>query len=198
MRVILGALCVVCMWPNRAHAGVPLDSELSTRVQYQALLLGSLGDFGDGFGGLELQANASKGSFGAAIGLRFDRVALPKDGAPQILEGGHVHLALQWRPLHLLHRNAYQYVDVHADLGFLIGGLDESGTRLWRGAIYTGSGLDVCIPLFAKRPGNVGWRDGLRRPQLVFTVQYRHFFTQSPGSAPEHELLVGAGIRHSF
>jgi hypothetical protein len=156
------------------------------RTQGQALLLGSLGSFGDQFGGIEAQANVSWVSVGLAAGLGYELLHLPRNApAPRTAGGVRANLALQWRFLALVDGRLVRYIDPHADLGFLLGGLSDHGAR-FRGAVYTGGSLDLGIPLdgvFAISSG------------LVATVQYRYFAKQTPGDARIHELLVGLGIR---
>ncbi|MBI5491206.1 MAG: hypothetical protein HY905_27995 [Deltaproteobacteria bacterium] len=169
------------------------------RAQAQLLVLGSAGTFGDDFGGLELQYNAALASIGVALGLRYDHLLVPHSSEGRTLHGGEVDFAIQWRPLMLSDRRAaYMYADLHGDLGFIAGGLrDDNGDSLWRGAVYAGAGFDLPITLFvvpfdeADEP-HIPLAMDL---QLVLTVQYRYMIVQSPGDAPVHELLVGAGLR---
>ena len=171
------------------------------RAQVQYIILGSMGDMGAYFGGLEAQVNLSLASVGLAAGLRFDRVLLRCETCGRIVQGGAVDLALQWRPLHLLGRRlTYTMVDLHADLGFVFGGLRDGGDSLWRTAVYVGGALDFTVPLKPmqlktfRSSGNAMMPD-VAWTQIVFSVQFRHMLVQEPCGAPEDEVLLGAGIR---
>jgi len=184
-RARLPALALVLV-ATTVLASPALGQTYLFRTQGQALLLGSLGTFGDQFGGIEAQANVSWVSIGLAGGLGYELLRLPRSGPGARTAGGvRANLALQWRFLALVDGRLVRYIDPHADLGFLLGLLSDRGAR-FRGAVYTGGSLDLGLPLdgiFAISSG------------LVATVQYRYFAKQTPGDARIHELLVGLGIR---
>jgi hypothetical protein len=167
------------------------------RDQGQLLVLTSAGAFGDDFGGVELQLNTNFASLGLALGFRYDHLLVGRGDEARTMEGGEVELALQWRPRLLSdHRASYISADLHADLGFIAGGLRVSGESRWRGAIYVGAGVDLPIPLLA-----VPIEDDDRHVppamdlQLVLALQYRYMIIQAPEDAPTHELLLGVGLR---
>ena len=169
------------------------------RAQAQFLILTSAGTFFDDFGGLELQYNAALASAGVALGLRYDHLLVPHSASGRTLHGGEVDFAFQFRPLLLSdRRSAYYRADLHADLGFIAGGLrDENGDSRWRGAVYAGAGVELPIPLVTIPFDEVDepYMPLAMELQLVLSVQYRYMIVQSPDAAPEHELLVGVGLR---
>ena len=170
-----------------------------SRLQAQFLILNSAGTFFDDWGGIELQYNAALASAGAALGLRYDHLLVPHAAGGRTAEGGELDFALQWRPLMLSDRRAAYYrADIHGDLGFLVGGLrDADGDSLWRGAVYAGAGVEIPIPVYTIPLDDVEERSLPLAMELevVLSVQYRYMIVQSPATAPEHELLLGVGVR---
>ena len=169
------------------------------RLQAQVLVLASAGTFGDDFGGIELQYNANLASAGVALGVRYDHLLVPHSPEGRTLHGGELDFAFQFRPLLLSdRRSAYYRADLHADLGFIAGGLrDGNGDSLWRGAVYAGAGVELPIDLYTLPFDDTDepYFPLAMELQLVFSVQYRYMIVQSPEGAPEHELLIGAGLR---
>jgi hypothetical protein len=169
------------------------------RAQAQILILTSAGTFFDDFGGVELQYNAALASAGIALGLRYDHLLVPHWAEGRTLHGGELDFSFQWRPLMLSDRRAAYYrADVHGDLGFIAGGLqDENGDSLWRGAVYAGAGVELPIPIYTLPFDDVDepYLPLAMELELVVSVQYRYMIVQSPDTAPEHELLLGLGLR---
>jgi len=171
------------------------------RAQGQYIVLGSLGSMGENFGGLEMQVNASALSFGLAAGLRFERVLLKSGTCSRLLQGGHLDVAVQWRPLQLLSpRLTYHMMDIHLDVGFITGGLRDGGESIFRSGIYMGGSLDWTVPIKAvsTKASKSELEAGMPAflwSQLVFSVQYRRMLVQSPSDAEVHDLLLGIGIR---
>jgi hypothetical protein len=197
---------VVGLFPTASYAGDDSgyrDRDVFLYVirgQGQLVLLTSLYGFDD-FGSVEAQLNVSMVSVGAAVGFGYNRVNVPTETSDRYYHGGFSHLAIQWRPLQLISpRIAYRYVDVHGDLGFIVGGLRRSGSSRLRGAIYGGVGLDGAIPLMKRKIKRT--RSELRKGMpnigyfmLVITAQYRYMLKQVPKDADRHELVLGIGVR---
>jgi hypothetical protein len=150
-------------------------------VQGQILALADIPATDPGFGGVDVEANASIMSFGVAAGLGYERLAAD-DGT--LFQGGNVRGALQWRFLALLEdEDVYKWVDPHIDIGGLLGGVNDGGSAWFRGQGYLGAGIDVRL-----MPDS---------PHAVLTAQYRWYadFVQAPDGLPQHHVFLGLGIR---
>ena len=205
-RLAAALVAAILLFPTVAHAdevpgGRDRDGFLYImRGQGQLVVLSSLYGFND-FGSVELQLNFSMISAGVAVGFGYARVNVLTETSDRYYHGGYSQLAIQWRPLQLISpRVAYRYVDVHGDLGFIVGGLRRSGSSRLRGAVYGGGGLDVSIPLKKLKPKRTEEEIKKGMPStgylmLVITGQYRYMLKQVPEKADHHELVVGIGVR---
>ena len=197
-KLALGLLFCPLFWllaPSTARAQESFTGRWR-KAQGQALVLTTVGDMPGHFGGVELQVNASVLSFGVAAGVRYERVGRESKNT---LHGTHAQTSLQWRPLQICPCNLYRYLDIHGDFGYAVGRLWGDGESHWRSGLFLGVGLDGGIPLWSTLRRERG-RDGMYRQrggifQLVFSVGYRYFALNRPPASPDHELLLGLGIR---
>lgn len=202
-RVIAAAaLAALVLLPARSQGSSP---EWSVPLEYQVTGLASLSQFGDDFGGAELQGSFSIFSVGLLLGLRYERVRVPHQPDGVLYQGAGVDLGFQLRPLHWVYdTKAARWFDPHATVGGFIGGLGERGFASFG---YFGMGADVCVLPFEPL-GNLNDydRNKLAQRQIALTVQYRYVFNplsndEGPRmydvqrSAASHELLVGVAYR---
>ena len=175
--------CTASLAPPPPTADPPIPTEVSAlHAQVQLVGLGRAPMPSGGFGGIELQLNASVLGIGAAAGVFWEQS--PPGVDARSWQGGGIILAAQWRFVGSIIGDAWVYVDPSLELGFLLGGGADGGSPAFRGAVFLGAG--VTLPL---RHDN---------PQLVLSVQYRYLPAQLPAIIPDHALLIGLGLRETL
>jgi hypothetical protein len=158
------------------------------------------------FSGVEAKMSFSVVSLGAELGAGWARICLEgcelgEEQSEKLVHGGYSLAAFQWRPLQLIgYRAAYKYVDLHADVGGLLGGVLDGSASRFRASLFAGGGLDVAIPFkritIQRTPAEVA-RGLPHRGYVALVVgsSYRFHMVQTPSASPRHELLFALGVR---
>lgn len=115
---------------------------------------------------------------GLAAGLGFQRMNLQgEDG-----RGAYLDLAGRFSFVGLLARawpDLLRWIDLNAEVGAEIGGLNDHG---FRGALWAGGTIDLRFSI----------RDWFVHPSLQFG--YRYHVLRWPTDAPDHQILFGIGL----
>ena len=127
---------------------------------------------------VSLNADFSLSGIGIRLGYGYEH--LVATGVVPA-HGGFFELGLQWRPVQSFTETAYRMIDPFIALGGLVGGANQDGEGLFRGAALLDVGVDIAL--------------SAKRGHPVLHVGYRYHLAQVPEWAPAHLFTFGLGWR---